>query len=297
MIIYLIDKNEIDGFKHAGQEAARMLNLIVSKAKPGTTTLELDQVIREECDKIHATPTFLNYRGFPAAICASINDILVHGIPDNTPLKADDILSLDVGITIDGCIGDTATTIMIDQYNLKWTDNTYAWPFLYGEPKLLVSCKDALNCCIREAKAGNKLSDIIKMIYNLAQGNKFLVPRLFGGHGISKNKLHGAPYIPNDPSELSEDVVLVPGMVLAIEPMFIDAQSDKLTILADGWSVKAEGKTSHFEHTILITEEWPVILTEAQPTTSTSGFTGPTGFTGLTHDDLLALKGQVGKWK
>ena len=245
MIIYLKEKNDIEGFVKAGAIAGKILKELVENIKIGTTTKEINEVAFQKCKENNGEPTFLNYKGFPFSICASKNKTMVHGFPDSLPLQPDDILSIDFGFTLNGYIGDVATTI-------AFKDNC-----------LISSCKLALDLAIKNCYAGQKLNDIGKIVEDTATKNKFLVPLNYGGHGIDKNKLHSAPFIPNF-YNFKNDITLYPGMVLAVEPMFIESKSNNTKILSDGWSVVAEGNTSHFEHTILITDGEPVVLTKGE---------------------------------
>jgi methionyl aminopeptidase len=243
MIIYVKSQEEIEGFKEAGRIAGNILKKLISNIKIGVTTKQLDELAREECKKHNVIPTFLDYRDFPAAICASVNNVLVHGFPNDNPIKDGDIVSIDFGATLDGFIGDTADTKVMSS-----DDNM-----------LVLNCAELLYSGISKARAGNKLSDISKAIYNNA---KYSIPTEFGGHGIDRNTLHSDPFVPNIPDD-EEDCHLQPGMIFAIEPMLIDGP-DKIKVADNGWDIVAEGNTAHCEHTILITEDEPFILTEAR---------------------------------
>lgn len=251
MIVELKSDKEIEGFKRAGYETGRILDILVYNATIGQTGIELNNIAISECKKIDAEPIFLNYRGFPAAICVSKNSTLVHGIPDNEPFQKGDIISIDFGLSLDGFIGDAAKTVEI-KHNVE--------VIFTG---IIYDCEYALKQAIKIAKPNNRLSDIGRVIENEAKENGFRVPREYGGHGISRNVLHAAPFIPNYYTR-ENDMRLHPGMVLAIEPMFIDATSNKLIIEDDGWTVKAQGNTAHFEHTILITDNEPIVLTQSK---------------------------------
>lgn len=266
MIIHLKTPSEIEGFRNAGKEAARILRILFEKAKIGTTTADLDAVARNECEGIGAVPTFLNYNGFPAALCASVNRTMVHGIPDSRKLRMGDLLSLDLGVTLDGFIGDVAATVKIDWEDWPGDDGSFFGSqknsFLPIEPDLVVACRKALHEAIRKAVPGNRLSDISGEISGIAGAFGFSTPVQYGGHGINRHTLHAQPFIPNDPHLMEEDITLRPGMVLAVEPMFIDSKSNRVEVLADGWSVVAQGNCAHFEHTIAVTNGNPLILTE-----------------------------------
>jgi methionyl aminopeptidase len=238
---------EIEQFKEAGRIAAIILKSLLNKAEEGKTTNELDQLARKECDKFNVKPAFLGYRKFPAAICSSVNNVMVHGIPNDIPLKKGDILSLDVGVDLNGYIGDNADTLII------------------GEPdnKLAIECRLSLQEAIKKCVAGNKLSEIGKTVHEIAKKNNFQIPLNYGGHGISRFQLHTPPFIPNYFLPY-DDVTLYPNMLFAIEPMFIDSIDNQLKVASDKWAVIANGNTSHCEHTILITEDEPLILTRRE---------------------------------
>jgi methionyl aminopeptidase len=243
MIIYLKTQQEIEGFREAGRIAGEVLSILLSSVSIGITTSELNKIALNECEKRNVTPTFFGYQGFSAAICTSINHILVHGIPnDEYKLQQGDNITIDVGVTKNGFIGDTAETIIVGE----------------NPTELIFSCRYALAKAFNKAKAGNKLIDISKAIYD--ERSKFMIPQEYGGHGINKNELHAAPFIPNIP-RLQNDFTLRPGMILAIEPMLIDNENSKTSVLSDGWSVLAQGMCAHCEHTVLITENEPEILT------------------------------------
>ena len=249
MIVYIKSEEEIEGFKRAGEIAGNILKVLMESIDGGITTEYLNNLALKECKKNGVIPTFLGYRGFPGTICTSVNKTLVHGIPNKIPLKKNDVISIDMGVTTpEGYIGDTASTIEVG------TDSIY--------DKLIVSCNDALYLGIRAARPGNRISDISKEIYKHAIHNRYSVPRGYGGHGIDKNILHSEPFIPNIPDS-REDVKLRPGMVFAIEPMFIMG-GPETKVAENKWDVEASGITAHFEHTILVTESDPIILTNGE---------------------------------
>jgi len=250
MLIYIKNKKEIEGFKRAGAIAAKILSKLLDSTREGVTTQDLDIIARKECKTFGVKPMFLDYRGFPAAICTSTNKVMVHGTPDNNILKYGDLLSIDMGVDLDGYIGDTAETVVIGGCKEKIVDK----------------CREALGYAIKQAIAGNRLNDIGAAVYKVAKKNKFAIPIGYGGHGINRNVLHADPFVPNAPDRIDEDnIKLRPGMVMALEPMFIEANSGETKVLKlDEWSVVAKGVTAHCEHTILITEGLPVILTERE---------------------------------
>lgn len=245
MIVTLKSEEEIIGFKKAGKIAALILKILLNNLKQNTIPKDIDKLAKELCKEYNVIPTFLGYQNFPAAICFSKNNVMVHGIPDTIPLKENDIVSIDFGATLNGFIGDTADTIKI------------------GESSFLEECcSEALYAAIDQAIVGNKLSDIGKTINKIADKNNYVIPTGYGGHGIDYNFLHSPPFVSNT-YDIDDDVSLVNGMVLAIEPMFIDAQSNRTVVGNDGWSVYAKGNTAHCEHTILINDDKPTILTRS----------------------------------
>jgi methionyl aminopeptidase len=264
MIVYLKSKEEIEGFKEVGIISGKILQSILKEIKPGITTKHLDDVARRECSLHNVTPTFLGYGGFPAAICVSVNDTLVHGIPDDYVLKNKDVVSVDFGATKDGFIGDTAETI--------WLSEDKEMVLLYDcdppmkekiELNIIRDCRFCLDYCIKNyCIAGKKLSEISSWIFQVAQNYGYSVPRDYGGHGIDRYKLHAGPYIPCH-TENIQDLTLRPGMVLAIEPMFIKGKGTT-KVLEDKWTVKTDGISVHCEHTILITDDKPIILTRRE---------------------------------
>lgn len=259
MIIEIKSKESIKKFVEVGNIAGAILKNIISKIAPGITGKDLDTYTMEECERNSVTPVFLNYRGFPSCICISKNHTLVHGIPDKSPFHINDIISIDFGISIDGFIGDVAETIVLKDKS-EFNGN-----------ELINSCRFALWSAIQKAKTGNKLSDISKEIENVA-GNRFQIPKEYGGHGINRNILHASPYVPNIYHEGNDDIILRRGMILAIEPMFIDSKDDAVSIGEDDWSVVAKGNTAHFEHTILITDGDPLVLTDDTNTFYNEGY-------------------------
>lgn len=247
MLIRLKNAAEIEGFAKAGKIAATILEAVLAEAKPGTTTGELDELAQGLCAEHGVKPAFLGYRGFPAAICASVNEEVVHGIPGSRALEEGDILSVDIGTDLDGFLGDTARTIVVG-----------------GMPSDLVrACDAALENAIRAARPGGRLSDVGQAVARVAKKNGFKVAQNYGGHGIDRGRLHSDPFVWNRAMHgFEEDVELYPGMIIAIEPMLVEGESGDVVLLEDGWTVIAEGSAAHFEHTIAITAEGVRVLTE-----------------------------------
>lgn len=238
---------EIDKMRLAGAAAAEVLEETSLRLKSGLTTEEIDRFAEKMIRDKGGKPVFIGYRGYRHATCISVNEEVVHGIPGKRILKEGDIVSLDVGVNLDGFCGDTAGTFPIGSISAK-------------AQKLLRGGKEALSAAIRQARAGRRLGDVSFAIQREAEKNDFSVVRDLYGHGIGRD-LHEDPLIPNfgRPGEGPE---LKPGMVLAIEPM-INVGGWEIVTLTDGWTVvtKDRSLSSHFEHTVLITEGEPEILT------------------------------------
>ncbi len=246
-MIILKSDEEIEGIEKSCKVVAYVLSKLKGYIRPGITTKELDEIAEEEIRKKGANPSFKGYRGFPATLCVSINNEVVHGIPGKRVLKEGDIVSLDIGADIDGFYGDGAMTFGVGRVDER-------------AKKLMRVTEEALYVGIGMAFPGNRLSDISHAIQKHVESYGFSVVRDFVGHGIGRN-LHEDPQIPNfgDPGKGPK---LEPGMVFAIEPM-VNEGDFKVGIAKDGWTVKTlDGKRSaHFEHTIAIKEEGPKILT------------------------------------
>lgn len=247
MLIRLKSAAEIEGFAKAGKIAATILEAVLAEAKPGKTTGELDELARALCAEHGVRPAFLGYRGFPAAICASVNEEVVHGIPGSRVLEEGDILSVDIGTDLDGFLGDTARSIVVG-----------------GAPSDLVrACETALQEAVLAAKPGARLSEVGEAIARVAKKNRLGVVTSYGGHGLDRGRLHADPFVWNRPMHgFNEDVELYPGMIIAIEPMFVEGGVGDVVMMEDGWTVVADGPAAHFEHTIAIVEEGRRTLTK-----------------------------------
>jgi methionyl aminopeptidase len=246
-VIVLKSAAELQKMRAAGRIVAEILAQIENMIVPGVTTAELDSFAAEECRRHGAKPAFKGYGGFPYVICASPNDRVVHGFPDQRPLNEGDILSIDFGVLFKGYYGDAAVTIPVGRVD--------------EETKLLVEAtRTSLERAIEKAQPGARLSDISHAVQSWVEPRGFSVVRDFVGHGIGR-QLHEAPQLPNygDPGHGPR---LKVGMTLAIEPM-INAGQPGVRILEDGWTaVTQDGKRSaHFEHTVAITDHGPEILT------------------------------------
>jgi methionyl aminopeptidase len=240
-------KDEIAKMRRAGRVVAEMHERTRAAARPGVTTAHLDQVAREVLDRRGARSNFLGYHGFPAVICTSPNDMIVHGIPGSYRLKEGDILSVDCGAIVEGYHGDAAVTVAVGEVSPEAL-------------KLIETTERSLQAGIAEARPGNRIGDIGAAVQTMAEGAGFSVVREYVGHGIGR-ALHEDPPVPNYGSH-GKGLPLEPGLVIAIEPM-VNIGSYETRLLPDGWTVvTADGALSaHFEHTIAITEDGPEVLT------------------------------------
>lgn len=245
--IYVRDGEEIEKLRVAGRIAAEVLSAVSSQLAVGKTTREIDAYGEKLIRSKGAEPVFIGYRGFQHACCISINHEVVHGIPGDRILCEGDIVSLDIGVKKDGYCGDNAATYPVGKISSK-------------AQKLLRAGRDALKMAIRQARAGHYLGDISYAIQQYAEKNGFSVVRDLYGHGVGRD-LHEDPLIPNY-GRPGEGPRLKAGMVLAIEPM-LNAGGWKIKTLPDGWTVVTEDNSlsCHFEHTVLITEGEPEVLT------------------------------------
>jgi methionyl aminopeptidase len=227
---------------------AEILAELASEARPGVTTADLDRLAEKRVLEAGAVPAFKGYRGYPATLCASVNDEVVHGIPsDSRGLNEGDIISLDMGVLIDGFYGDSAVTVGVGAIS--------------GDAATLLSVtEEALYRGIDAARVGGRLSDIGHAIQQWVESNGFSVVREFVGHGIG-TRLHEEPQIPNY-GQPGRGPRLAEGMVLAIEPM-VNLGRAGVKVLQDGWTaVTRDGSLSaHFEHTVAVTGDGPMILT------------------------------------
>lgn len=245
-MIVIKSQSEIEVMREAGHLVGSILQEVSAAAKPGMTTAELDRMAEERCRAQGAKPAFKGYRGYPFSLCCSVNEQVVHGFPNRSPLKEGDILSMDFGVIVDGFYGDAATTVAVGQISTQ-------------AQELLRATKASLEAGIAQAQPGNRLSDISAAVQRVAEASGFSVVRQFVGHGIGRS-LHEEPQIPNF-GPPGRGPKLKPGMVLAIEPM-VNAGGYEVRILEDGWTaVTVDGKLSaHFEHTVAVTADGPRIL-------------------------------------
>jgi methionyl aminopeptidase len=247
-MIHLKSAKEIDTMRGASRIVAEILLELREIAREGITTGEIDRIAEDLTLKKKAKPAFKGYRGFPASICISVNEQIVHGIPSSKRvLKNGDIVGLDFGVIYDGYYGDSAVSVAIGQIPPE-IDH------------LLRVTEQCLYRAIEQAIPGNFISDISAAVQKLAEANNFGIVREFCGHGIGRS-LHEDPPVLNYVQN-GKGAKIKAGLVIAIEPM-INLGTDKVKILEDGWTViTADGKPSaHFEHTIAVTPNGPEILT------------------------------------
>ena len=247
-MVVLKSPREIEKIRKSNQIVAETLAILESEVKPGINTLYLNDLSERLAKEKGAIPAFKGYMGFPYALCASPNNVVVHGFPSKKPLCEGDIVSLDFGILFDGYYGDSAITVAVGKIS-------------EAAARLSKTTKESLYKGIEKAVPGNRLSDISHAVQSHAEAAGFSVVRQFVGHGIG-SKLHEDPQIPNF-GEPGRGVRLKAGMTLAIEPM-VNEKGYDVEVLEDGWTtVTKDGCLSaHFEHTIAITEDGPVILSK-----------------------------------
>jgi methionyl aminopeptidase len=240
-------KAEIETMGRAGRVVASTLALLGELVKPGVTTGELDEAAEEHIRSEGGVPTFKGYRGFPASICASPNSMVVHGIPGPYTLRDGDLISVDVGVTLDGFVADSAYTFAVGEVD-------------GGAKRLLEVCQAALAAGIEQARAGNHVQDISAAVQRTTEEAGFSVVRSLVGHGIGRS-MHEEPQVPNF-GEPGRGPLLQPGMTLAIEPM-INAGGPDVWMAEDRWSISTnDGSLSaHFEHTVAVTDNGPLVLT------------------------------------
>jgi methionyl aminopeptidase len=229
---------------------AQTLERLGELAEPGVTTADLDSAAEEFIRSQGGVPTFKGYRGFPAAICTSPNSMVVHGIPGTYTLEDGDLISVDVGVTLDGFVADSAYTFPVGDVD-------------QDAERLLAVCRAALAAGIAEARAGNHVQDISAAVQRTTEEAGFSVVRSLVGHGIGRS-MHEEPQVPNF-GEPGRGPLLRPGMTLAIEPM-INAGGPEVWMADDRWSISTnDGSLSaHFEHTVAVTDNGPLVLTTAE---------------------------------
>jgi methionyl aminopeptidase len=247
-VIILKSPAEIEKMRRAGRIVAATRQKVIEAVRPGITTADLDRIAEQRIEAEGGTSNFKGYRGFPATICASINDEIVHGIPGKRVLNEGDLVSLDFGAIWEGYHADSAMTVFCGE------------PASGDAEKLVRVTEEALQAGISQVRDGGRLSDIGHAVQQVVEGAGFSVVREYVGHGIGQ-AMHEDPQIPNY-GEPGRGPALRPGMVLAIEPM-VNLGGWETRVLSDDWTVvTADGSLSaHFEHTVALTEEGAEVLT------------------------------------
>ena len=245
-------QKEIEKMRAAGQLVGRVLQELRALVGPGITTLEVDRAAEKMIRDAGAYPTFKGYNGFPFSICASVNEQVVHGFPSQYKLQEGDIFSIDVGATLDGFVGDTATTVAVGKV-------------AEDRLRLMQTTAECLELAIEQCRVGKHLGDIGFAVQSHAEARGYSIVRDYVGHGIGR-RMHEDPQIPNY-GKPGKGPKIKRGYVFALEPM-VNMGSLHTKTLKDGWTVvTVDGQPSaHFEHTVAITDEGPEVLTRIQPT-------------------------------
>jgi methionyl aminopeptidase len=247
-VIIFKSPDEIDRMRKAGEIVARTIERLQVAVAPGMTTAHLDGLAEQQIREAGAVPSFKGYRGFPGTICTSVNEQVVHGIPGKRALKEGDILKLDVGAVWEGYHADSAISMFVGE------------PTSDVAEKLVRVTEDSLEAGIAMLRPGGRLSDVGHAVQQVVEGAGFSCVREYAGHGVGR-ALHEDPQIPNY-GEPGRGPVIRPGLVVAIEPM-VNVGGWRTRLLADRWTVVTADKSlsSHFEHTIAVTEDGPEVLT------------------------------------
>jgi methionyl aminopeptidase len=238
---------EIEKMARAGAILVAALDLLEGRIRPGVTTAELDEAAERYIRSRGAAPTFKGYRGFPGSICASPNAMVVHGIPGPYRLKRGDIVSIDVGVTLDGWVADAARTFPVGKVSPQ-------------AQNLLSATEESLHAGVAHCRAGNRMGDVSSAIQRVAEGAGLSVVRSLVGHGIGRS-MHEDPQVPNYGTP-GRGPLLEEGMVLAVEPMMTSGRA-AVRVGGDGWAIFSQDSSpaAHFEFTVAITGEGPKILT------------------------------------
>jgi len=246
-MVTLKSPREIETMRRSGKITASVLTELMQTARAGMSTRDLDELAEKGIRERGGIPTFKGYHGYPATICASVNDEVVHGIPSDYVLREGDLLSIDIGTTLDGYVSDSAVTIPIGAISNK-------------AQALLEVTRECLMLGIAQMQRGKHVGDIGAAVQVYAESHGYGVVRELAGHGVG-TAMHEEPQVPNY-GKAGTGMELRPGLVIAIEPMITEGDR-RVEILKDGWTVvTADGKlAAHFEHTIAVTDEGPRILT------------------------------------
>ncbi|MFG2292461.1 type I methionyl aminopeptidase [Streptomyces sp. NPDC048603] len=255
-MVELKTEREIDEMRAAGRVVARALAAVRDAAGVGVSLLDLDRVARDVLRAEGADSPFLGYRPsfapapFPGVICTSVNDAIVHGIPDGYRLRDGDLVSVDCGARLDGWVGDAAVSFTVGRERP-------------ADRKLITTAEAALAAGIEQARPGNRIGDIAHAIGTVCRAAGYGVPDGFGGHGIGRS-MHEDPGVPNE-GRPGRGMRLRPGMVIAIEPMLIAGGGDDYLTAGDGWTLRTSdgSRAAHAEHTVAVTPDGPRVLTAA----------------------------------
>lgn len=247
-MVVLKTQQDIEKMRAAGRIVGQTLELLTRMVQPGMSTLELDLAAEMHIRRLGAIPTFKGYSGFPGSVCISVNEEVVHGIPSSQRLIAEgDVVSIDCGATLEGWVGDSAVTVVAGTVSKDIQE-------------LLRTTRRALFAGIEKARPGNRLGDISHAVEVVARSRGYGIVRDYCGHGLGRN-LHEEPQVPNF-GRPGQGPMLLEGWTLAIEPM-LNLGTHKVEVLPDGWTVVTADRrpSAHFEHSIAITRDGPVILT------------------------------------
>lgn len=246
-MVTLKSPREIEIMRRSGKITSSVLTTLMKAVRPGITTVELDEMAERGIRRAGGVPTFKGYNGFPASICASVNDEVVHGIPGRRVLQDGDLLSIDIGTTLEGYVSDSAVTVAVGNIS-------------GAAQRLLDVTRECLSIGIAQMMRGKRLGDIGAAVQAHAERHGFGVVRELVGHGVGR-AMHEEPQVPNY-GKAGSGIELRSGLVLAVEPM-ITQGNRTIRVLEDGWTVvTADGKlAAHFEHTIAVTDDGPKILT------------------------------------
>jgi methionyl aminopeptidase len=246
-VVTLRSAREIEIMRRSGKITSKVLTDLMKAVRPGMTTASLDEMAEKGIRDLGGIPTFKGYHGFPGSICTSVNDEVVHGIPGPIVLRDGDLLSIDIGTTLEGYVSDSAVTVPVGNISQR-------------AGRLLTVTQECLMIGIAQMQPGNHVGEIGAAVQEHAEQQGYGVVRELVGHGVGQ-AMHEEPQVPNY-GKRGTGVELRPGLVLAVEPMITEA-SPAVKILKDGWTVvTADGKlAAHFEHTIAVTDDGPRILT------------------------------------
>jgi methionyl aminopeptidase len=253
-VVILKSPDEIATMRRAGRVVAQALDAVGERVRPGVTLKQLDRVAESVIRGAGAVPSFLGYQPhfapspFPGTLCLSLNDVIVHGIPDATRLEEGDILSVDCGAIVDGYHGDSAVTFAVGEIDGKARD-------------LLEATQRALWAGIEQARLGNRLGDIAHAVGQVGHGAGYGIMKDFGGHGVGR-ALHEDPSVDND-GPPARGLRIRAGLVIAIEPMFAEGGDGAYEVRPDGWALATldHSRAAHFEHTVAVTPDGPEVLT------------------------------------